>query len=26
MITCCTEFARAGLPAAWDGAWHFEVK
>jgi adenylate cyclase len=26
MITRCTEFARAGLPAGWDGAWHFEVK
>ena len=26
MIARCTEFARAGLPAGWDGAWHFDQK
>jgi adenylate cyclase len=25
-IDRCTEFARTGLPAGWDGAWHFDKK
>jgi adenylate cyclase len=25
-IERCTEFARAGLPEGWDGAWHFDRK
>lgn len=26
LIARCTEFASSGLPAGWDGAWHFDVK
>ncbi len=25
-IARCTDFARTGLPAGWDGAWHFDKK
>lgn len=25
-IARCTEFARTGLPAGWDGAWHYDKK
>jgi adenylate cyclase len=25
-IARCTEFARTGLPAGWDGAWHYDRK
>jgi adenylate cyclase len=26
LIARCTSFARTGLPAGWDGAWHFDRK
>jgi adenylate cyclase len=26
LIARCTEFAGSGLPAGWDGAWHFDRK
>jgi adenylate cyclase len=26
LIARCTEFARTGFPAGWDGAWHFDRK
>jgi adenylate cyclase len=25
-IARCSDFARTGLPAGWDGAWHFDKK
>ena len=25
-IARCADFARTGLPAGWDGAWHFDTK
>jgi adenylate cyclase len=26
LIARCLEFARNGVPAGWDGAWHFDLK
>jgi adenylate cyclase len=26
LIARCTQFARDGVPAGWDGAWHFDLK
>jgi|SRR5579883_1384097 len=26
LIARCTEFVRGGLPAGWDGAWHYDQK
>ena len=26
LIARCIEFARNGVPAGWDGSWHFDLK